>query len=53
MIKKILVSIGTRLVTQTFLEWLMIWVAGVLVKKTDTPYDDELLAKIKIELGKA
>ena len=34
-------------------EWILFKVADILVKKTDTPHDDEFLAKIKEASEKA
>lgn len=44
-------SILARLLTAELMEWALLYIAGLLVKSTATPYDDELLAKIKETLA--
>ena len=43
MLKNILV----RLFSAAFLEWMLFWVAGMIVESTKTTKDDEFLKKIK------
>lgn len=33
--------------TQEFLEWAFFYVAGLLVKRTDTPHDDAWLGQVR------
>lgn len=51
MLKSVITSMATSLLTKEFLEWLLLYVAELLVKSTKTPYDDRLLKKIKEALG--
>ena len=44
--KAVLHILGTA-ATQSFLEWTFFWAAGKLVKRTDTPHDNEFYDKIK------
>jgi|TARA_R110000765_G_scaffold88064_3_gene168480 hypothetical protein len=47
MIAAVLKGIIVKLATKAFLEWLLFWVAEMIVKSTKTTKDDEFLAKIK------
>ncbi len=40
-----------KLATQAFIEYLIVWAAEIGAKSTKTPYDDELVAKVKSALG--
>lgn len=42
-----LTRLAASMATEAMLEWLFFKVAGELVKRTDTPYDDEFYAKVK------
>lgn len=50
-LKEVIASLIRRIATKKFLEWLLLYVAEQLVKSTKTPYDDELLKKIREALG--
>lgn len=45
--KKLIANIALSLISEKFLEWAFFNIAGKIVKSTDTPHDDEWLAKIK------
>lgn len=45
--KKLLTNIAVSLISEKFLEWAFFNIAGKIVKSTETPHDDEWLAKIK------
>lgn len=47
MIGSILKGIIVKMASKAFLEWLLFWVADMLVKSTKTTKDDEFLAKLK------
>ena len=47
---KTLAGILMPLVTGPALKDFLLWAAGILVKRTDTPYDDELLVIIQKHL---
>ena len=47
LLKTTITSLLARIVTQSMMEWLLLWGAEMLVEATKTPYDDELLTKIK------
>lgn len=49
---KVLMSMASRLITSEALEWVFLWAAEKLVAATDTPHDDEFLAKVKELLKK-
>jgi hypothetical protein len=40
-------TVLVKLMGEKFILWLIMWGAGILVKKTTTKHDDELLRKIK------
>jgi hypothetical protein len=46
-------SILARTLTAKMAEDLLFWAAGIAVKHTKTPYDDELLAKLKAAKAEA
>ncbi len=48
-----LAAMGAKLLTASFLEYVLLFCARILVKKTSTNYDDEFLAKIEEILGKS
>ena len=50
-LQTLILSLGSRLLTAKFAEWVLLWAAKILVKKTDTPYDDQLLAEIEKALA--
>jgi len=41
------VSILTKAASKEVMEWLLFYVADIIVKSTKTPHDDAFLAKIK------
>ena len=43
---KALLSLGTKLATEEFAEWALLWGAKRLVESTKTPHDDEWYAKV-------
>ena len=47
MILSVLKGIIVKLASKVFLEWLIFWVAEMLVESTETTKDDEFLAKMK------
>jgi len=47
MIASVLKGIIVKLASKAFLEWLIFWVAGMIVDSTKTTKDDEFLAKMK------
>lgn len=51
-IVKMLGAILVKFATQEFLEFLLIFVAEIIAKSTNTPHDDEFVAKVKQTLGK-
>lgn len=42
-----LTKLAASLATEVMLEWLFFKVAGELVKRTDTPHDDDFYNKVK------
>ena len=36
-----------KMASQSFLQWLLFWVAEIIVKSTKTTKDDEFIAKLK------
>lgn len=47
-------AIGTilkSLATEAFAKWLILYIAEILVERTETVYDDELLWKVREALG--
>ncbi len=52
MVLSVLLGMLAKLVSAEFIEFSVIKLAEILVKRTDTTYDDEFLAKIKELLGK-
>lgn len=49
---KALLPLVQRLLTAQTMEWAILWAADQLVKRTETPHDDEFLAEVKTLLGK-
>ena len=47
-----LLSMLSKLATEKFFTWLILFICGILVKKTKTPHDDAFLAKVKLILEK-
>lgn len=46
-LKKLLTQIAVSMIGEKFLEWALFNIAEKIVKSTETPHDDEWLAKIK------
>lgn len=53
---KALLSIGTKLLatmaSEELLKWALFKIAGAVVESTETPHDDEFLAKLKQQYDK-
>jgi hypothetical protein len=47
MILSVLKGIIVKVASKVFLEWLIFWVAEMIVESTKTTKDDEFLAKMK------
>jgi hypothetical protein len=47
-----LLSLGTKLLTEKLLEELLLYILGALAKSTKTKVDNELLDMVKKHLGK-
>lgn len=45
--KKLLANLVLSLISEKFLEWAFFNIAEKIVKSTETPHDDEWLAKVK------
>ncbi|MGL5014219.1 MAG: hypothetical protein ACRC6V_08015 [Bacteroidales bacterium] len=45
--KKLIANIVLSLISEKFLEWALFNIAERIVKSTQTPHDDEWLAKVK------
>lgn len=45
--KKLLAKLVLSLISEKFLEWAFFNIAEKIVKSTETPHDDEWLAKVK------
>lgn len=43
----VLTKLAASLATEELLEWLFFKIVGDIVKRTDTPHDDEFYAKVK------
>lgn len=50
-LKAALGTILKALATEAFAKWAILYIAEILVERTETHYDDELLYKIKEALG--
>lgn len=50
--KKLLTKLALTMISEKFMEWAFFNIAEKIVKSTETPHDDEWLAKLKEEYYK-
>ena len=51
LLQKTVGSMLIKMATQSMLEWVLLWVADMIVESTKTPHDDRLLKQIKEALN--